>query len=147
MFERVLVPVDFSDPSRAALRLGRDLVASSGGTLTLLHVSALPWHASQELGMTPAGAELYQDLAKDVSREQMRALTEMANAELPGPMDRALLLREGFPPDEIAAQAKQGKHDVVVMGTHGRTGVSRAIMGSVAERVVRLCEIPVLITR
>lgn len=147
MFKHVLVPVDFSETSRAAVRLARDIVAESGGSLTLLHVSALPWHASQEMGMTATGAAAYQVLAEDVSKEQMRALTEMANTELPGPMDRRLLLRQGFPPEEIVEEATQGKQDVVVLGTHGRRGVSRALLGSVAERVVRLCEVPVLITR
>lgn len=147
MYTNILIAVDFSEPARAALQHAVKLAEASGGHLTLLHVSALPWAAGSEVdvtGMNPAMTAHLSDSAAEIGKRQMHALGELAEQELPAPMARTLLLRDGVAATEILEQAKQAPYDLICIGTHGRTGIGRAVLGSVAETVVRKSSIPVL---
>ena len=146
-FKNILVPIDFSEHSLHALRLAISLARHSGATVTLLHVGVVPHIYSTELGMSGATGPLFTEMSEQVSREQRHRLEKVAHEELPDEIPHALVIREGFPPEEVIAQVGHGSHDLVVMGTHGRTGLGRVLLGSVAERVVRECPVPVLVTR
>lgn len=124
---RILCPIDFSEESRAALRVAADLARRFGAELTLLHVDA------SDQTMLQASTAAEGQLAS-WKRE----------AEALGQASVATLTRAGEPPAAIVAQATEGGFDLVVMGTHGRTGRDRALIGSVAENVVRGCRVPVL---
>lgn len=148
MFTEILVPIDFSEHATAALRLAVKAARQSKGRITLLHIGLAPGMGQYDLGMY--GAALPDTLVRlheEAAKEQQHALERIAREEIPQDVPWRTMTREGFPPDEITAQAREGGHDLVVMGTHGRSGIQRAFLGSVTERVLRACAVPVLVTR
>lgn len=148
MFTDLLVPVDFSEHATQALRLAIRLARAGKGRITLLHVGLAPGVGSYDLGGygVPVPDTLVQ-LHEQAAREQEHALRKLAQEEIPDDVPWRALSREGAAAEEVLAQAAEGGHDVVVMGTHGRGGLPRAFLGSVTERVLRSCTIPVLVTR
>ena len=145
-FKNLLVPVDLSEASIHALRLAVASARMSGASLTLLHVGVVPVSPMTE-AWTPAVSAPLVELKGQMAREARTALERIRREEVPTDIDARLVVREGFVPEEIVAEAKNGGHDLVVMGTHGHTGLERVLLGSVAERVIRSCPIPVLVTR
>ncbi|HZZ83894.1 MAG TPA: universal stress protein [Anaeromyxobacteraceae bacterium] len=132
--------VDFSETSRAALRVASDLCATLGARLTLFHVDQIPGSSYPEsvIAITP-------EIERDLSSHADRGLAEWkAQAEALGVKDVSLARSPGDPAGEIALFTAQGRFDLVVLGTHGRTGLRRVVLGSVAEEVVRRCKVPVL---
>lgn len=136
-WSRVLVPLDGSELSLWALRRAGTLLQRPGVTATLLRVVEAPERMASELAfrMDPRHREAYRHLG--VLRDALRARSIMAEAEL----------RFGDRASEILQETVEGRHDVVVMSTHGRTGIPRLLMGSVAQRVVRASPVPVLLLR
>lgn len=145
-FRNILVPTDFSEASIAALRLAVRMAQPTGARLTLMHIGVVPHVYATEWGMSGHTGPLFHQLAEEVNTEQCRRLEELARAEVPEGLAVVTLIREGFAPEEVNAQVKDGGHDLVIMGTHGRTGLRRALLGSVTERVVRECPVPVMVT-
>jgi universal stress protein A len=136
IFNRILCPIDFDGNSLDALRLARRIAEQDKATLYLLHV--IP--PQDPLVMSaPAIAEHDEKYAR-------AELQRVSNAELTG-VDHEVLLRFGHPAEQIVAAERETKAELLVMATHGRTGVSHFIMGSVAERVVRESACPVLTVR
>lgn len=134
----ILHPTDFSDGPGLALRTARDLARDHGARLVLLHV--VPTIDVPHLD-GPATAEDPQEC-----REALAAVCRVLDdADLKYPVSARLAL--GDPTDEIVRAAVEIGADLVVMGTHGRTGLSRLLMGSVAEQVLRRARCPVLLTR
>lgn len=137
--KRILVPHDFSETSEAAVRYGAALARTFGAKLHLLHVSEK--ERTDVETEFPLGLEGTQE---DASRERLlkimspQQLTELAPE---------LSLRPGTPHAEIVRYAKDHDIDLIVMGTHGRGFVAHAVMGSVAEKVVRHAPCPVLTVR
>lgn len=134
----VLVAVDFGDASARALRVAHALAASVGATVTALHAETLevpPYFTHDQL----RDVERHRDAAR---REAERYLAAAAEEAAPGASSQ---LVDGPPVPAILAAA--ARHDLVVVGTHGRRGPSRWWMGSVAERVVRDSPVPVLVVR
>ena len=148
MFRALLVPVDFSPTSIEALRLAVRIAQSvGGGALTLLHIGLPPELYYGDLAAYGFGAPDPSGHLRDrIVAEQTAALERLAVDEIPAGVPFRTLRREGYAPDEILAEA-EGAYDLLVMGTHGRAGLSRALLGSVTERVVRVCPKPVLVTR
>ena len=144
-YKRILVPIDFSEHSDRALRHAVAIARHEGASITLLHIGMLPHLASSTYGVGAAGSAVLMELAATASAEQSHRLETLARHEIPATLGQERIIREGYPPEEILAQVAEGKHDLVVMGTHGRTGLKRAFMGSVAERVARQAAVPVLI--
>jgi universal stress protein A len=139
-FKRILVPVDFFADSVEAIRVAAELCQSFDGKLELIHVHdpqpyALPDGFSMVdevlLQKVTSGLQEQLDLARRQALEAGAAAVE------------ALLLY-GRVATEIAVHAAKGRFDLIVMGTQGRTGIKHLILGSVAERVVRLAPCPVL---
>lgn len=145
-FREILVPIDFSDSAQNALRLAVRVAQEGKARLTVMHVGIVPHFYATELGMAGPAGPLFSQMSDEVNREQRRRLDELCDRELPEDLIQVRLIREGFAPEEINAQVADGGHDLVVMGTHGRTGIQRALLGSVTERVVRECPVPVLVT-
>jgi nucleotide-binding universal stress UspA family protein len=139
-FRRILCPVDFSDASAGALRLAAALARQFDASLTLLHVDAVPTSSIPEAILsTPS------DLAKDLSAPADRPLLEwkVRARELGAPRVEAVR-SPGRPEQEIVELARRDRFDLLVLGTHGRTGLGHYILGSVAEEVVRHAPCPVL---
>ena len=133
---RILVPTDFSETSEAALRYGIALSRRFAARIHLLNVPDHPGRAAE--AEYPIGIfETMQNAAYDRLRQ---LLTEEELNEL----QPACAMRIGEPADEIVRYAHEHAVDLTVMGTHGREGVMRAVLGSVAETVVRRASCPVL---
>ena len=148
MFKEILVPTDFSEHASQALRLAVKIARHGKGRVTLLHIGLAPGMGQYDLGNYGVPVpETFVQMHEEAAKEQKHALERLARQEVPEDVPWHALTREGFPPDEIAAQVREGKHDLVVMGTHGRTGLQRAFLGSVTERVLRQSTVPVLVTR
>lgn len=136
MFARILVPIDFSSPSDAALAYARTLARSSGGTLHLLHVlenDFLRPVVGDPHGLESAALKQLQARFTDEDHRKLRAV--------------AAVERSDDPADEIVSYARTANAGLIVMGTHGRSGVAHLLMGSVAEKVVRTAPCPVLTLR
>lgn len=140
---RVLVPVDFSDTSRKAMQYAVPFGAAFGAEVLLLHV-VQPYTVPVELGyMPPEWAESQQRFLKSAREE----LEKLGGREI---RDRAAWkaqVREGVPWQEIIAVAGEARADLIIVATHGRTGLQHVLLGSVAERVVRHAPCPVLVVR
>lgn len=143
VFRRLLHPTDFSRASAPALRRAVALARVCRAPLVLLHAMTPP---SPFIG-NGAPPSSYTDLLIAARRSAKRRLaTALARARREGVRAQAIFA-EGLPADEILRGARRARADLIVMGTHGRSGVSRVFMGSVAERVVRESRCPVLTVR
>lgn len=145
---RLLVPTDFSAASEHALRVAYLLASKLGGTVDVLFV----WEPSTvvpiETLLSDVGTGTPRSLGEIGRREAARRMTEfLTAAERPNQVVVSTRIEVGRPDELIVAVAEQGSHDLVVMGSHGRSGLRRALMGSVAERVVRSAPCPVLTIR
>lgn len=133
-WKRLCCPVDFSPTSRAALRVAAALARDLRASLTLLHVRTIPGSSIPEGLLEPAPG-----VTRDVSGPADRPLSEwVAEAEALGVKQVESAASIGDPAEEITGFARRGGFDVIVLGTHGRTGLKHALLGSVAEKVVRL---------
>lgn len=138
-FQKILCPVDFSEHSKAALRMARDLAREHGGRLTVLHVVE-PILYPVEYGMAPVPAE---DLETTVTRNARERLEELVKEEVGGePVETRVVFGAAW--QEICRIAEEEGFDLIVLATHGLTGLKHLLLGSVAERVVRHAPCPVL---
>ncbi len=143
---RVLVPIDFSPSSQAALEYANFLAAKLTAALEVLHVWEPPGYVGPDaLALLPvaAGQPGWQRTRAEVLRE-VELFLRRSGAR---PSDVAVRVEAGEPSDAILSAAKDGGADLIVMGTHGRTGISRLLIGSVAEAVVRRATCPVMTIR
>ena len=141
---RILHASDFSRASRAAFDQALKLARANRAELTVVHVFSTP------LMYAPDGYALpqaYQEMLDSVRSQAQKQLDKLlAKARAAGVRARGLLL-EGVPHDRIVRAAKSRRADLVVIGTHGRTGLARLFLGSVAGRVVAAASCPVLTVR
>jgi nucleotide-binding universal stress UspA family protein len=140
---RILVPVDFEATSKEALDYASMLARSFGAALSLVHVFD---DVYADAAYTP---DVYAPLPPAVRERVVRELQERLSALLPalGGHDNRAEVIVGTPAKGIAEYAREQGADLIVMGTHGRRGVSHALLGSVAERVLRTAPCPVLTIR
>jgi nucleotide-binding universal stress UspA family protein len=135
----ILVPTDFSASSEQALDYASDLADKLGAKIHLLSVVGIPSYGVPELGVG-----LTATMMDDMVMDTQTALDQLAR-------DRTsvaqTLVRAGDPRDVILQTAEELHADLIVMGTHGRRGISRALLGSVAEMIVRTSPVPVLTVR
>ena len=140
-YKNILVPVDFSPSSRHAIDLAAQVVEAGGAGITLLHVIELPVTYSGE----PHMAAFLTDLDKRATymlEDWASALKSKVSVPV---ATRARIGRPGG--QTLALLDEDPTFDLVVMGSHGRTGLSRVFLGSVAEKVVRHAQCPVLVAR
>lgn len=142
---KILVPVDFSPHAERAFGYATALARRLGAELTLVHVVEDPyatgaWGTEAYL---PNSAELLQEVIVSAGRE----LTTWTVREAATGLTVKTAVIPGRPAQAIIEHAASEGHDLIVMGTHGRTGLSHAVMGSVAERVLRKAPCPVLTIR
>lgn len=135
----ILCPIDFDDNSLAALRHARQLAAAASATLHVLHVVRL----------IPTPSEIVQSIGPDGEASAQQRLREVAERELVD-VKNEIHTKIALTSDiarSILATARDVKADLIVMATHGRSGVAHFLLGSVAEAVVRNSSCPVLTVR
>lgn len=142
-FRSILHPTDFSRASAPALRRAVALASAYRVPLLILHVMTPPSPFIGE-GAPPSSYLELLALARRSAKRRLAAV--LARVRRAGVRVRSIFT-EGLPGDEILRAARRARADLIVMGTHGRTGLSRAFMGSVADRVVRESRCPVLTVR
>jgi nucleotide-binding universal stress UspA family protein len=141
----ILVATDFSEASDSALRYGRELAGRFGATLHVLHVA-------ENVYVTTFGAETYAAIIPEMQEEieagaKKRLAEAVIDSDHSGPPTRTIVLTAASPSYAIVDYARDHGIDLIVMGTHGRGALAHLVMGSVAERVVRLASCPVLTVR
>ncbi len=140
-FKNILVAIDFGESSNEALEVALGLAKQYHSTLTLIHTWEVPSYAYSAMDFSA------MDLLTPVqqaAREQLEGLIADVRKELP---EAKAVLARGVAWKEILAAIERGNPDLVVMGTHGRRGIRHALLGSVAERIVRCSPAPVLTVR
>lgn len=143
-FRRILHPSDFSKASGPAFRRALALARENRAELRLVHVVMPPAFALEDSFMT---AKTWRDITQAGRRDAERRLRPLvARARRAGVRVRAAVL-EGSAFQEIVREARRRRADLIVIGTHGRTGVARFFLGSVASRVLALAACPVLTVR
>jgi len=134
-FKRIVVGIDFNEPSLAALEYARSLAASFGSSVSVLHV------------IQPVTTEIYAYSAQMIENWE-RTAYERLWALFPAAERTALQgraeVRVGLPVEEILSFADEQNADLIILGTHGRGPIGHLFIGSVAERVVRRARCPVL---
>jgi universal stress protein A len=135
----ILVPIDFSERTEHALDYACMLAEKLGATVHLVHAigAALP-----ELSVA-----LTEEMLETLRRDATAGLEKLAEPRRPRVAFGQLLIHPGDPRDAILEAAESLRPDLIVIGSHGRRGVSRALLGSVAEDVVRRAPCPVLVVR
>ena len=136
----VLCPIDFSDPSRAALRYARAIAGHFEARLTVVTVNDPLLTEVAELRMGSSW------MAEDAERELRRFVAETFEHSAPSSAEIRFEVAEGKPAPEILRVARERGCDLIVMGTHGMTGVRKMFFGSTTERVLRETGVPVLLT-
>jgi nucleotide-binding universal stress UspA family protein len=140
-FRHVLCPIDFSESSRQAMGLAGALAAPGGTGITLLHVVEVP--------VAYSGEPRVEGFVEALDERSAQRLEEWA-AELRSEVSVPVATRSRIGPpgaQTLAVLEDDRSFDLVVMGSHGRTGLRRALLGSVAEKVVRHATLPVLVAR
>jgi len=143
---KILVPVDFSECSRAAVEQAAWVARKSGGELRLLHVwQSAAFLAPDAGGGAPAGSLALAEMMHGNAQQQLSRFVD--ELSLQGVTVSSAWCENGVPSQVIIDQAKKGQIDLLVMGTHGLTGLEHALMGSVVEKVLRRAPCPVLSVR
>lgn len=138
---RILVAVDFSPPSRKAVAAAVELAKRFAAKLALVHVTGPKGRPGSYGAFEMAG------MTSDPRRPARVKLAEFAEKEVPADIELARLVESGLAYKEISAAASSWDADLVLIATHGYTGLAHAVLGSTAERVVRHAPCPVLVVR
>jgi nucleotide-binding universal stress UspA family protein len=147
VWKKILVPHDFSSSANHAVALARDVAKVHGAKILLLHVVDVPHQLGHDAVVidpetkAPVALKDYAITAGQAHLDDLCARLKKDDVEAQG------FLRVGSPVDEIIRFATEEPVDLVAIGTHGRAGLKHLLLGSVAERVVRHCPIPVLTVR
>jgi len=138
-YDRILVPTDGSDGVERAIRHAAEVAASNDAILHGIYVLSTDAYAG--LAMESSWESVDRLLREDAERAVERVRDIAAEADATVPVETAVM--EGKPSREIVRYAEEEACDLVVMGTHGRGGIDRLLLGSVAESVIRASSIPV----
>lgn len=141
-FKRILVATDFGESSEQAVLVAVELAERLGASVTLLHVYEVPEYVYFN-DERPRIEGWIAPIQASASKRLEEAMTKI-RSRIPGATS---VLLQGRPGDEIVRAVGETHPDLVVIGTHGRRGVAHALLGSVAERVVRMASAPVLTVR
>lgn len=145
--DSIVVAVDFSDHSEVAVAQAMEIARHAGATLTLLHVGAIPDPPAGIPEAMTSTMERYRKILDErlaADRRQLAALRERLEGQ---GVEISHVLIDGFADNGICRAGEELDADLIVLGSHGRTGFKRFLLGSIAERVVRLSERSVLVAR
>jgi universal stress protein A len=141
--QRILAPTDFSELSKQGLTSALELAEAFGAKLLLVHVVEPPPYPVEGIVPSPLGATLLDDLERQASNDLTQMLPEARRSKV----EVARRVVVGVPYRKIVEVAEEEKSDLIIMTTHGRTGLSHLVMGSVTEKIVRTAPCPVLSIR
>ncbi|MDD5140372.1 MAG: universal stress protein [Verrucomicrobiales bacterium] len=141
--QRILVPVDFSDTAKKALQYAVPFANAFDAEVLLVHV-VQPYTVPAEFGYMPPELPVSQQEYENSAREE---LDKLRTREIGVGTRAQVQVRVGVPWQEIVAAAGEAKADLIILSTHGRTGLKHVVLGSVAEHVVRHAPCPVLVVR
>lgn len=141
LFTHILVPTDFGEPSRQALELAVELARIHEADLTLMHVCEVATYAYDGMIALPV------DVMTPIEEAARKQLDELVSSTSQRCRCSRGVLKLGAAWEEILQAVRETQADLVVMGTHGRRGVTHALVGSVAEKMVRMSPVPVLTVR
>jgi nucleotide-binding universal stress UspA family protein len=147
MDQRLVVPLDGSPPAQRAFDEAIRVARESGGRLLLLHVAQIPFAPNFSAGLSSGDDDVIYQALVTAGKDALK--TAQAKAEAAGVAAEAQLLGpqiDAIAPSIVEA-AEAWKADLIVMGTHGRRGIDHLMLGSVAERVLRIAPVPVLMVR
>ena len=139
--KKILVPIDFSDCSKKALQYALPLAKQHEAAITLLYVVPRSYTVGEYGGVD------YASLEAELRASSDKQLATLAVDEVRGEVAADTLVSTGSPAAEIIQAAKQTLVDLIVISTHGRTGLKHVFLGSVTEHVVRHAPCPVLVVR
>jgi nucleotide-binding universal stress UspA family protein len=138
--KKILAPIDFTPTSTRSSDYAVELAMKFEAAVTIVHVYQVPLYTFPDgVLVTPA------DLATELSNKAQKNLDEVVSGYKGRGIAVSGLLVNGVSWEEIGHLTEDGSYDLIVMGTHGRRGLPRALMGSVAENVIRTSPIPVLV--
>lgn len=138
---RIVCPTDFSATAARAAAYAAEMARTFDADLVLLHVVPELTYPLRSFGMASAFPHLQEELHKRADEELQKAKNGLAGTKV------TTLLRDGEAHAQVLECAKETGADLIVIGTHGHTGLKHAFLGSTAEKVVRLSECPVLTVR
>lgn len=145
MFKRILVPVDGSSPSHEAVLMAIKIAREHGSEVRLIHVLEQAAYMAGYDPSTAASGQLYEALLSSGEKILQEAATTVSTAGFRAEVE---LVRElGRLGDVVASTAAAWNAELVVVGTHGRRGPSRLLLGSGAEQIIRFSHVPVLVIR
>ncbi len=148
MWKRILVPHDFSESAAHAVAIAEHEARAHGAHIVLLHVVELVPHFGRDTTMmVRPGTTEHVSVTSYYLEQGAAELAPIVAALRASGIEVTVDVRAGVPVEEIQRCAAERAVDVIVMGTHGRTGFRRILTGSVAERVVRTSSVPVLTVR
>jgi nucleotide-binding universal stress UspA family protein len=144
MFRSILVAFDGSPPAEVALHHAIDLAQAEGSHLTVL--TASPSYLDVASGAAMAGGtRINLDEVQQQLQEDAKALLDGASAQIPAGVPSETVVASGPPARVVLEQVRRGQHDLVVMGSRGRTRIGAMLLGSVSHNVVHHSHVPVLI--
>lgn len=144
--KRILVPVDFSEGSRCALRKAVMMAETFDAQIDVLHVwEPSPYVSPSQLVWMSGESCVFSDRMHAEFEQRVRQLVSEEAPEHEARIN--VIVRAGYTSHDILETLRDEHYDLVVMGTHGRTGLSHLILGSVAERIVRMAPCPVMTIR
>jgi nucleotide-binding universal stress UspA family protein len=150
MFERILIATDGSKFGEKAAKVGIELAKLSGGKVIIVYVADINKYTSSAGlispfgGVSPDAIDVVVESIREAGEKATLHVSDLARAS---DVESERLIVEGNPPNEILRIAEDDKIDVIVIGSIGKTGLEKFLMGSVAEKVVHDSKLPVLIVR
>ena len=139
-FKTILYPADFSESSRQAFDMASSVAATCGARIIALHVGSPPLMVTD--GVMAAPVPVVEEYDREGLEVQLREFVRP-----PGAVALEYRVVFGNPAEQVLANAEACRADLIVMGTHGRSGLGRLLMGSVAEQVLRKAKCPVLLVK
>jgi nucleotide-binding universal stress UspA family protein len=137
---QILVPVDFTETSDRALGYSVELARKFDAAVAIMHAYQIPVYGF------PDGAYITTaDVASQISNVSQARLDSLVDSQKLANVPMVGILRDGVAWEEINSVADEIHADLIIIGTHGRRGLARALLGSVAENVIRTAKVPVLV--
>jgi universal stress protein A len=141
---RILIPIDYSENSKVALAYGAELAVIFGASLDIVHVWDRPTYVTDAV-MVQRPGEAHKPIGELIRENAQKDMDEFMSAiTLPSGLPIQTRLLSGEPAATLVRELKKAEHDLVVLSSHGRTGFAHLLLGSVAEKLVRLSPVPVL---
>lgn len=141
---RILVPVDLKDGSRSIVDYALQLARPFGATVDVIHAWEPPQYVAPDLLVASPGwdANALESTARDTAGKELEALLRAVDGSAPVALAHRVVIGEAG--NVVLEEAERGRYDLIVMGTHQRKGLTRMLLGSVAQKVVGRAVCPVL---